>query len=165
MTTVQDLPGRLGYWHVGVPPSGPFDPVSFAEANLAVGNPAGARRSRSPRAACPPLLHAVGRRGHRRAGAVTLDGEPVGAVDAVEVPAGGVLTLGSSTGPGLRTYVAVRGGIDVPSYLGSASTFTLGGFGGHGGRALLAGDVLRPGTSDTDGRGPARRPRRPPPGT
>ena len=36
----------------------------------------------------------------------------------------------------------VRGGIDVPDYLGSRSTFTLGQFGGHGGRALRAGDVL-----------------------
>ncbi|MDQ4114372.1 MAG: urea carboxylase, partial [Actinomycetota bacterium] len=42
LTTVQDLPGRVGYWQVGVPPSGPFDPVSFAEANLAVGNHRGA---------------------------------------------------------------------------------------------------------------------------
>ncbi len=39
MTTVQDLPGRLGYWQVGVPPSGPMDPLSLREANLAVGNP------------------------------------------------------------------------------------------------------------------------------
>ena len=37
----------------------------------------------------------------------------------------------------------MRGGFDVPSYLGSASTFTLGRFGGHGGRALVSGDVLR----------------------
>jgi urea carboxylase len=43
----------------------------------------------------------------------------------------------------LRCYLAVRGGFDVPRYLGSASTFTLGRFGGHGGRALAAGDVLR----------------------
>ena len=36
----------------------------------------------------------------------------------------------------------MRGGIDVPVYLGSRATFTLGLFGGHGGRALQAGDVL-----------------------
>ena len=42
MTTVQDWPGRLGYWQVGVPPSGPMDEVSLREANLAVGNPEGA---------------------------------------------------------------------------------------------------------------------------
>ena len=46
---------------------------------------------------------------------------------------GAVLEVGAIPGPGLRTYVAVGGGLDVPSYLGSAATFTLGGFGGHGG--------------------------------
>jgi urea carboxylase len=59
------------------------------------------------------------------------------------VPAGAVLAIGVIGGPGLRCYLAVRGGFDVPSYLGSASTFTLGRFGGHGGRALAPGDVLR----------------------
>ena len=44
------------------------------------------------------------------------------------------LTIGAIPGPGLRTYLAVRGGFDVPTYLGSASTFTLGRFGGHAGR-------------------------------
>jgi urea carboxylase len=59
------------------------------------------------------------------------------------VPAGATLSIGAIGGPGLRCYLAVRGGFDVPSYLGSASTFTLGRFGGHGGRALAVGDVLR----------------------
>src|ERR1700735_4632265 len=59
------------------------------------------------------------------------------------VPAGATLTIGPIGAPGLRCYLAVRGGFDVPSYLGSASTFTLGRFGGHGGRALAVGDVLR----------------------
>src|SRR5690606_38346729 len=43
---------------------------------------------------------------------------------------------------GCRTYFAVRGGIDVPEYLGSKSTFALGQFGGHGGRPLRGGDLL-----------------------
>ena len=38
MTTVQDWPGRIGYWGVGVPPSGPMDDLSFRLANTAVGN-------------------------------------------------------------------------------------------------------------------------------
>ncbi|GAB2583857.1 urea carboxylase [Paractinoplanes abujensis] len=164
MTTVQELPGRLGYWHVGVPPSGPFDAVSFAEANLAVGNPAGrpalevTAGGLSVRFSTPSLVAVTG-----AAAPLTLDGEPVGLWTALEVPAGGVLTLGSPAGPGLRTYVAVRGGLDVPSYLGSAATFTLGGFGGHGGRALLAGDVLRPGPPDDldDPPGPTPAARRP----
>ena len=56
---------------------------------------------------------------------------------------GSVLTLGSIDGPGQRAYLAVKGGFDVPEYLGSRSTFTLGQFGGHVGRALRKGDVLR----------------------
>jgi urea carboxylase len=55
--------------------------------------------------------------------------------------AGQVLRLGK-VDSGCRTYVALRGGLDVPSYLGSRSTFALGGFGGHAGRALRAGDCL-----------------------
>jgi len=148
MTTVQELPGRLGYWHVGVPPSGPFDAVSFAEANLAVGNPATkpalevTAGGLSVRFSAPSVVAVTG-----APVPLFLDEEPAELWTALPVPAGGVLTLGASTGPGLRTYVAVAGGLDVPSYLGSAATFTLGGFGGHGGRALLAGDVLRPGSS------------------
>ena len=41
-TTIQDYPGRLGYWHVGVPPSGPMDALAFRIANRLVGNPEGA---------------------------------------------------------------------------------------------------------------------------
>lgn len=147
LTTVQDLPGRTGYWQVGVPPSGPFDAVSFAEANLAVGNPRGAPALEvtgigptlvfsDPTIVCvtgAPLP-------------VTVDGDPVPLWEPVEVPAGATLRIGTATGPGLRAYLAVRGGLDVPEYLGSASTFTLGGFGGHAGRALRQGDVLRPNT-------------------
>lgn len=150
LTTVQDLPGRLGYWHVGVPPSGPFDPVSFAEANLAVGNPAAAPALEITagglvlRFSTPSVVALAG-----APVPVTLDGTDVELWTAVDVPAGGTLALGTGVGPGLRTYLAVRGGLDVPEYLGSASTFTLGAFGGHGGRALLAGDVLRPGSPDS----------------
>ncbi len=144
MTTVQDLPGRIGLWKVGVPPSGPMDAVSFRAANLAVGNaptaPALEITMSGPRlrfsvetvvcltGADTPLL---------------IDGKAQPLWEPVVVPAGGVLAVGQSS-VGMRSYLALRGGIDVPPYLGSASTFTLGGFGGHGGRALLAGDVLRP---------------------
>lgn len=146
MTTVQDLPGRVGYWQIGVPPSGPFDRVSFAEANAAVGNPEGAAglevtlTGPTLRFSHPALIAVTG-----APAAVTLDGESVPLWEPVHVPGGATLAIGPATGPGLRSYLAIRGGLDVPQYLGSASTFTLGGFGGHGGRALLAGDVLRPG--------------------
>jgi len=60
------------------------------------------------------------------------------------------LRLGRIVGAGQRSYLAVHGGFDVPEYLGSRSTFTLGRFGGHGGRALRTGDVLRLNSSGKD---------------
>jgi len=60
-----------------------------------------------------------------------------------------VLDIPVIDGPGMRVYVAVRGGIDVEQYLGSSSTFTLGRFGGHEGRALAAGDTLEVGEAGT----------------
>jgi len=146
LTTVQDWPGRLGYWQVGVPPSGPMDEVSLREANLAVGNAEGAPALEIT-ATGPTLRFSHGTLiclGGARSDAY-LDGAAVPWWTPVTVPAGGVLTVGPIPGPGLRAYLAVRGGLDVPPYLGSASTFTLGRFGGHGGRSLEAGDVLRPG--------------------
>ncbi|MGQ0468230.1 MAG: 5-oxoprolinase/urea amidolyase family protein [Sporichthyaceae bacterium] len=142
-TTVQDLGGRPGMWDVGVPPSGAWDDFAFALANRAVGN--------SPRAAgLEAVLTGPVLRLHRRtlvcvAGAAesaTLDGRPLRpGVVAVAAP-GSVLDMGPCGAPGMRGYLAVSGGIAVPVDLGSRATFLLGKFGGHQGRALLAGDVL-----------------------
>ncbi len=63
--------------------------------------------------------------------------------EPVPVSRGAVLALGRIRGAGQRAYLAVRGGFDLPEYLGSRATFTLGQFGGHVGRALRTGDVLR----------------------
>src|SRR5262249_2680745 len=60
---------------------------------------------------------------------------------------GDTLHCGRVTGAGSRAYLAVAGGFDTPRYLGSRATFTLGNFGGHGGRALRTGDVLKPHTA------------------
>ncbi len=145
MTTVQDWPGRRGLWEVGVPPSGPMDDLSFRLGNRAVGNHEGAPglectltgprlRFSHDATVCVTGAPAV----------VTLDGRPIRQWEPVRVPAGSVLDVGAPEHAGLRTYVLLRGGLDVPTYLGSASTFTLGGFGGYAGRALAAGDVLVP---------------------
>jgi urea carboxylase len=75
--------------------------------------------------------------------AATIDGIEVPFWEPVRIEAGSVLTLGSIQGSGQRSYLAVQGGFDVPDYLGSRATFTLGQFGGHVGRALRTGDVLR----------------------
>jgi urea carboxylase len=142
-TTVQELPGRTGYWAVGVPPSGAWDDFSASLANLAVGNAPGA-------AGLEAVLTGPVLRFHRRsliclAGAVSnasLDGRPVASGVVVQVPAGGVLSVGNCGAPGMRVFLAVAGGIDVPPILGSRATFLLGAMGGVCGRALVAGDQL-----------------------
>ncbi len=142
-TTIQDWPGRLGFWAIGVPPSGPMDDLSFRLANRLLGNEEGAAGIETTLSG-PTLkfnTDAVICLGGAEL-AATLDGAPVAYWQPVAVKAGQVLKLGNVTGPGVRAYIAVRGGIDVPPYLGSRSTFTLGKFGGHGGRTLRAGDVL-----------------------
>ncbi len=60
----------------------------------------------------------------------------------VAIAAGQILSLGKISGHGARAYLAVAGGFQCPDYLGSKSTFTLGQFGGHAGRALRVSDVL-----------------------
>jgi len=145
MTTIQDWPGRLGHWDVGISPSGPMDDLSFRLGNLALGNPEGVPglectlagpRLRFSHAAVVCVTGADA--------PVTVDGEPVPQWEPVDVPAGSVLDVGAPGDTGLRTYVLIRGGLDVPMYLGSASTFSLGGFGGYTGRALVVGDTLVP---------------------
>ncbi|MFF4117747.1 5-oxoprolinase/urea amidolyase family protein [Streptomyces sp. NPDC001714] len=159
LTTVQDSPGRTGYWQVGVPPSGPMDDRSFRLGNHALGNPEGAPglectlQGPSLRFTHPTTVCVTG-----APAPVTVDGAPVAQWEPVTVPAGGLLEVGAPTEHGLRTYVLFAGGgLDVPAFLGSASTFTLGRFGGHGGRALRTGDVLH-GGAVTDGKPVAERP-------
>ncbi|WP_406009933.1 5-oxoprolinase/urea amidolyase family protein [Streptomyces sp. NBC_00637] len=147
LTTVQDWPGRTGHWQVGVPPSGPMDDRSFRLGNRALGNPEGA-----PGLECTlqgPALrftHATTVCVTGAPAPVTVDGTAVARWEPVTVPAGALLEIGAPGEHGLRTYVLFAGGLEVPAFLGSASTFTLGRFGGHGGRALRTGDVLHGGT-------------------
>jgi urea carboxylase len=142
-TTVQDLPGRQGLWDVGVPPSGAWDDFSFSLANLAVGTPAGAAGLEAVltgpalRFACPTLVCVTGAAAQAR-----IDGRPLPAGVATMVPAGGVVDMGPCGAPGMRSYLAIAGGIAVPEALDSRSTFLLGGFGGHEGRALAEGDQI-----------------------
>src|SRR4051794_34326743 len=143
MTTVQDLPGRIGYWDIGVPPNGPMDDLSHQLVNRLLGN--------EPRAAAleltgaGPALRFTTATTLAVGGApmpVRVDGQPVPSWSAIPVGAGSVVHVGGTAGPGLRATLGVRGGFDEPRFLGSRSTFTLGAYGGHEGRALEAGDVL-----------------------
>jgi urea carboxylase len=141
-TTIQDYPGRSGYWDIGVPPSGPMDDEAFRIANRIVGN-------RIQAAALECTLIGPIMRFHSGAvialtGAATpatIDRSPLDMWTPVHVKAGQILAVGQATS-GCRTYLAVRNGFDVPDYLGSKSTFVLGAFGGHAGRTLRAGDML-----------------------
>ena len=150
-TMVQDYPGRVGYWHVGVPPSGPMDHVAFRLANVAVGNAPGTAALELTLAGPTLKFNAATLICLTGAEMATeLDGEPVAYGVPLEVSAGATLRIGAVKDAGCRAYLAVRGGFDVPEYLGSRSTFALGKFGGHGGRTLIAGDVLHLGTADGD---------------
>lgn len=143
-STVQDWPGRVGYWDVGVPPNGPMDDRNFRLANRIVGNAQGAPALELT--VSGPVLRFNAPATIALTGALmpaTLDGEAVPYWLPVTVKAGQVLALGQIKGAGHRTYLAVAGGLDAPQYLGSSSTFMLGQFGGHATGQLRTGDVLR----------------------
>ncbi len=163
-TSVQDWPGRTGLWAVGVPPSGPMDDRSMRIANRLVGNTAGAAALECTLTGPALRLHAdtvIAITGAPMA--ATLDGVPLAPWMAHAAPAGSVLRLGAVDGAGARSYLAVRGGIDVPRYLGSRATFTLGQFGGHGGRTLRGGDMLHVGDEVEPAVAPHAAPVEPPP--
>ncbi|HBH6931623.1 TPA: urea carboxylase [Enterobacter cloacae] len=142
-TTVQDYPGRTGYWAVGVPPSGPMDSLALRLGNRLLGNEEGAAALEITLSGptlkfnCDAQLAVTG-----AAIALTLDGVPLANNRVFRVRAGSTLRMGDIQGDGVRSYLCLRGGFEVPDYLGSKSTFTLGQFGGHAGRALRTGDVL-----------------------
>jgi urea carboxylase len=143
-TTIQDYPGRVGYWDIGVPPSGPMDALSFRLANRLLDNPETAAGLEMT--VTGPSLKFNTDTWIALAGAqmkAEIDGHAVPFHRAIGVKAGSILKLRSIQGAGQRTYLAIKGGFDTPLYMGSRATFTLGQFGGQGGRALRVGDVLR----------------------
>ncbi len=143
MTTVQDWPGRVGYWEVGVPPCGPFDSLSLRLANRLIGNAEGTAGLEITMSGPTLRFNSATTIAVVGASALMLrNGERVAMNELLEMAAGDVLKIGRFEGAGARAYLAVAGGIESPEYLGSCSTFTLGRFGGPFGRALLAGDVL-----------------------
>jgi len=143
-TTVQDL-GRSGYRSAGVPPSGAMDAPALRLANRLAGN--------DDDAAVLEITLLGPTLTFEQEAVVVLAGAPFeGSIDgsAIEsgrttpIPAGAAMRIGKARS-GLRAYLAVRGGIEVPALLGSRSTFVAGGIGGVRGSALKAGDYLRVG--------------------
>ncbi|MFF0791613.1 biotin-dependent carboxyltransferase family protein [Streptomyces spiralis] len=138
LTTVQDS-GRHGYAHLGVPRSGSLDAPAMTLANRLLGNDPGAAVLETTLTGCAlrpdrGVTVVVG-------GApcpVTVDGRPVAWGAPVRVPADAVLNVGTATA-GVRSYVAVAGGIATEPVLGSRSTDLLSGLGPA---PLRDGDVL-----------------------
>lgn len=137
-TTVQDA-GRPGYAHLGVPRSGALDQPALRLANRLIGNAEG-------KAGLETLLTGVRLRalGSCRVAVtgaqapVTVAGRAVAWGTAVSVPAGAEVVVGTAL-RGLRSYLAVAGGIAVDPVLGSRSTDQLSGLGPA---PLVAGDLL-----------------------
>jgi urea carboxylase len=143
MTTIQDFPARQGFWAVGIPPSGAMDSLTPRLLNKLLNNNENA-----------PFIEMtfMGASFKFRQDSVIafgganmqacINGKDLEMFEAIEVKCDDILEFKKVIGDGNRTYLAIAGGFDTATYLGSASTFTLGEFGGHGGRALKAGDVL-----------------------
>ena len=140
-TTVQD-PGRIGYYEVGIPPSGALDQYSLLAANLLVGNPDGAAGLECVylgpqlRFRGPGVIAVTGAQMTPK-----LNGEERPQWEAFPVAEGDVLEFAYLTA-GARAYIGFSGGVDVPAVLGSRATYALGAMGGHHGRPLQAGDEL-----------------------
>lgn len=145
-TTVQDA-GRTGGYHLGMPPSGAMDLYSYHVANLLVGNMADEAALE-----CTYLGPEIEFTQPARIAVTGADmpahvnGTQIEGWTAHDVAAGDVLGF-DLLRSGARTYLAISGGVDVPPFLGSRSTYTLVGAGGLDGRALREGDVLPIGTT------------------
>lgn len=142
LTTVQDL-GREGFGPMGVSPSGAADAIALRIGNRLVGNTEGAAGLEMtllggtflfPQGAVVALTGSDF--------GATLDGAPVALWSSFEAKPEQTLRTGP-TRTGARCYLCVRGGIEVKPFLGSASTHLLSGLGGHEGRALRKGEVLK----------------------
>ncbi|WP_156754511.1 5-oxoprolinase subunit C family protein [Actinokineospora pegani] len=142
LALVQDL-GRPGHAHLGVPPSGALDVPSLLLANRLAGNLEGAAAVESVfgglrvRAECSCTVVVTG-----PSTPVLVDGRDVGSHTPVHLSPGAVVELGAPRA-GLRCYLGVSGGVDVPPHLGSRSTDVLSGLGPA---PLRPGDVLPLGT-------------------
>jgi antagonist of KipI len=146
LTTVQDL-GREGFGPLGVSASGAADPISLRLGNRLVGNAEGAAALEMTLLGGTFLFPQNGTIALTGSDfAATLDGSLLELWTSVEVRPGQTLRVGA-TRSGARSYLCVQGGIVERTLLGSASTHLLSGLGGHEGRALRKGDVLRIGSA------------------
>ncbi len=162
LATVQDL-GRNGHRERGICPGGALDTLALTLANRLAGNPDGAAGLELTMGGCELQFETATR--IALAGddfGARLDGVPLWPCWSIAVAPGQTLRLAGtnklSAKAGLRSWLAVAGGIDVPLVLGSRSTDLKAGFGGHQGRALKKGDRLALGAPALDAARLARRP-------
>ncbi|KAL7419000.1 hypothetical protein Q5752_006684 [Cryptotrichosporon argae] len=141
-TTIQDLPGR--FVGLGIPRGGPADALAFQAANALVGNARTTEALEITMMGPKLLFHTDAVVAVTGASVnVAIDGQAAEQWAALAVRAGQALSVGTTTGPGMRCYLAVKGGIaNAATFMGSKSTFADAGLGGAQGRALLAGDLL-----------------------
>ena len=141
LSTIQDV-GRYGFQKYGVPVSGALDNFAFRGANLLVGNEMNAAGIEmtvigpSIKFNYPALISITG-----ADLSIKLDGEKIDRWAAIQVEADSVLTS-DGIQDGIRAYLAINGGINVPMIMGSRSTYIPASFGGYKGRPLMAGDTL-----------------------
>jgi antagonist of KipI len=143
-TTVQDL-GRYGYQRYGVPVSGAMDLFALRAANLLMGNSSSAAALEITLTG--PRIRLLAETVVAVTGAdlqPQLDGRRAPSWHPFVAPQGAILSFDGAR-DGLRAYLAVAGGIDVPVVLGSRSTFARGNLGGFDGRSVQAGDRVRAG--------------------
>ncbi|MCM3568649.1 biotin-dependent carboxyltransferase family protein [Neobacillus mesonae] len=140
-TTVQDM-GRHGQYHLGVPPSGAADRYSYMIGNLLVGNP--------ENSAGLEMTLIGGEFMFRKNYIIALTGAPMEAYlnnkpisfwEVHQVQEGDRLKL-KACKIGVKSYLCIAGGIDVPDVMGSKSTYELSRIGGYQGRKLQAGDKI-----------------------
>ncbi len=141
LTTIQDR-GRYGFQRFGVPVSGAFDTFALRAANLLAGNDQGAAALEMT--VLGPRIKFLDDTWFALAGAdlsATLDGLLVPSWQSISVRKDSILSFQGAQ-DGMRSYLSVAGGIDVPLVMGSRSTYTKTAMGGLEGRPLRAGDVL-----------------------
>lgn len=140
-TTVQDL-GRYGNYHYGIPPSGTADKYSFTAGNLLLNNPADSAGLEITFFG-PKILF-------EKETVISITGapmtpyknnRPIPMWENIKVHEGDILHF-STSDQGVRTYLCISGGIQVPKVLGSRSTYLNSKLGGFHGRELRAGDRL-----------------------
>jgi biotin-dependent carboxylase-like uncharacterized protein len=141
-TTIQDL-GRPGHLREGIPPAGPVDVRAFVMANRLVGNPDNAAGFEctlmGPRFTVDQVCAIAVTGGEAT---VTVNDASAPQWATLVLKPGDTVRVGAAR-TGVRLYVALSGGVDVPAVLGSRATYLRGRLGGLEGRALRRGDALR----------------------